>query len=168
MRLLKVTGVLLILFAGIAAAQEKPDFSGTWNLNTDKSELGERGGRRGGRMGGGAAVISVSMEENSMTVETTRKNRDGEEVTSAATYKLDGSSAEQETNFGTMNSTASWSKDGKKLIITSTRTMSRGSRSFSMDTTETWYLKDGCLVIESTMQTPRGDRSSKRVYDKTE
>jgi len=171
MRTAVVMFMALLLFCTLPAnAQEdRMNFSGEWVMNADKSDMGGgQGGRsgRGGRgmMGGGRMV--VKHQGDTLSVETFRMNRDGEEVSSLTVYILDGKAHDMETSFGTQVSAAGWDDDGKALTIESRRTMSRGGQEFTMDSLEKWSLKDGSLVIESVRTTPRGDMESTRVYDK--
>lgn len=154
----------LLLVAALAGAQEgKVDFSGEWVLNQEKSDLPEGRGGRGGRI---SSKLNVEQEKDQLTVESFRRNRDGEEVSSETTYLLDGKEHEIPSNFGSQVSTAEWSSDGETLTISSTITMSRGGSEFTMESTEEWSLNDGFLIIESTRSTPRGEMTSKAVYEK--
>jgi hypothetical protein len=165
------TVVVLLMGAVVVSAEDsKPNFSGEWVLNVEKSDQGgDRGGARGGRRGGMmAAKMNIEQKDNQLVVESFRKNRDGEDVSTKATYTLDGKKCKNDTNFGTRESTANWSKDGKMLTIESTMNMSRGDREFTMNSTEKWSLDKNVLTIETTRSTPRGERTSKAVYDKVE
>jgi hypothetical protein len=161
--------VLTLLVAGLLAAQDaKVDFSGTWTMNADKSEFGGGGGGRGGRggrMGGGSRMV-VAQKDNLLTLERFRMNRDGEEMSTVYKYTLDGKECDNSSDWRSEVATASWSKDGKKLTIISTMTMSRGDREFSMDSESVWSMKGDNLVIESIRSTPRGEMESKMVYDR--
>lgn len=161
------TLVILLMIAFIVAAQEtKPNFSGKWVLNAEKSDQPEvPGGRRGGMI---ASKMIIEQKDNQLVVEIFRKNRDGEDVSTKATYTLDGKKCKNDTNWGTRESTVIWSKDGKMLIIESTMKMSRGDREFTMESTEKWSLDKNVLTIETTRSTQMGERTSKAVYDKME
>ena len=168
MRLIALfTVAVLLLGAIVVSAQEaKPNFSGEWVLNADKSTQPEGpGGRRGGMM---ASKMTIEQKDNQLIIESVRKNRDGEDVSTKATYTLDGKKCKNDTNFGTRESTANWSKDGKMLTIESTMNMSRGDREFTMESTEKWSLDKNVLTIETTSSSPRGERTSKAVYHKVE
>jgi len=168
MRLIALfTVAVLLLGAIVVSAQEtKPNFSGDWVLNADKSTQPEGpGGRRGGMM---ASKMTIEQKDNQLIIESVRKNRDGEDVSTKATYTLDGKKCKNDTNFGTRESTANWSKDGKMLTIESTMNMSRGDREFTMESTEKWSLDKNVLTIETTSSSPRGERTSKAVYHKVE
>jgi len=115
-----------------------------------------------------ASKMMIEQKDNQLVVETFRKNRDGEDVSTKATYTLDGKKCKNDSNWGTRESTANWSKDAKMLIIESTRNMSRGDREFTMESTEKWSLEQNVLTIETTRSTPMGERTSKVVYDKAD
>jgi hypothetical protein len=168
MRFIASLAILILLLGAIVitAQETKPNFSGEWTLNADKSDQPEGpGGRRGGMM---ASKMIIEQKENQLIVETVRKNRDGEDVTTKSTYTLDGKKCKNDTNWGTRESTVNWSKDGKTLIIESTMKMSRGDREFTMESTEKWSLDKNILTIETTRSTPMGERTSKAVYEKVE
>ncbi|MCI0495206.1 hypothetical protein L0Z72_09355 [candidate division KSB1 bacterium] len=96
-------------------------------MNADKSDQPEvPGGRRGGMM---VSKMIIEQRDNQLVVEIFRKNRDGEDVSSKATYALDGKKCKNDSNWETRESIDNWSKDGKMLAIESTMTMSRCDRS---------------------------------------
>lgn len=159
--------VVLLMSAFIVAAQDtKPNFSGEWTLNADKSDQPEGPGGRRGPMA--PSKLIVEQKENQLVVETFRKNREGQDVTDKSTYTLDGKKCKNDTNWGTRESTVNWSKDGKTLIIESTMKMSRGDRDFTMESTEKWSLDKNVLTIVTTRSTPMGERTTKAVYEKVE
>src|SRR5206468_9348896 len=90
------------------------DFSGTWTLDTAKSDPAPQG--RGG--GGGAASVTIKQTGNELSV--TSEGRQGPQT---MTYKLDGSeSTNQVMGRGgaqSVKSTAKW--DGSNLVIETTR-----------------------------------------------
>ena len=158
--------IFLLFEIGLVFAQDsKPNFAGEWNLDRDKSELGGSGGGRGGGMMAGKMV--VTQEANKLVVESTRTNRNGDEMTISATYTLDGKECENNANNRTSKSTAVWSKDGKSLEINTTTTFSRNGQDFTMTEKNIWSLDSGNLVIDATRTSQRGDRTSKLVYTKT-
>ena len=145
----------LALALPIAAwAQSKPDFSGTWTMNAEKSDPAPQG-RGGGRGPAGPVTIKQTATELSITTE-------GRQGPLTLTYKLDGSESSNEMpgrgGSMTVKSKAKW--DGSKIVIETTRDMG-GNR---VTTTETRSLSaDGKeMTVEST--TPMGSR--KTVYTK--
>ncbi len=159
--------VVLLMSAFIVQAQDsKIEFSGEWVLNKENSDLPEgRGGRRGGMV---ATKRTVLQEENLLTVQSFRQNRDGEEVSTELKYTLDGKERENTSNRGTQVSTAEWSSEGDLLTISSTMTMSRGDREFTIESTADWSFDEGVLTIETIRSTPMGEMQSRAVYDKGE
>src|SRR6185503_21377973 len=97
-----------------ARAQGKPDFSGTWTLDTAKSDPPPQG--RGG--GGGAATLTIKQTGTELAV--TSEGRQGPQT---MTYKLDGSPSSNEVmgrgGAQTVKSTAKW--EGATLVIETTR-----------------------------------------------
>ena len=140
-----------------ARAQGKPDFSGTWTLDTAKSDPAPQG--RGG--GGGAA--SVTIKQTGAELAVTSEGRQGPQT---MTYKLDGSeSTNQVMGRGgaqTVKSTAKW--DGSSLVIETTRDF----QGTAITTKEVRRLDNGGkeMVVESTTQTPQGEQKRKVVYTK--
>lgn len=160
-------GVALLLSIGVVSAKESSvNFSGEWVLNADKSDLGTSSGGR--RRGMAASKMVVEHEDNKLVVEAFRTNRDGEEVSMVTTYTLDGKECKNESEYRKMVSVAEWSEEGKMLTISSTITMSRGDREFTMESIEKWSLEQETLGIDRTISTSRGERTSKVVYNKSE
>ena len=170
MRKLFVIGILLLSVGLLVAQDTVVNFAGTWTMNADKSEFGGGGGGgrggRGGRGFGGSSKMVVEQKENLLTVETFRTNRDGEEMSTVSKYTLDGKECDNSTERRTETSTATWSKDGKKLVIESTMTMYRQDQEFTMESTQTWSIAKDVLTIESVRSTPMGEMTSKAVYDR--
>src|SRR5205823_8671461 len=141
-----------------ARAQAKADFSGTWTLDTAKSDPAPQG--RGG--GGGAA--SVTIKQTSSELAVTSVGRQGPQT---MTYKLDGSeSTNQVMGRGgaqSVKSTAKW--DGSSLVIETTREFN----GMSITTKEVRRLDNGGkeMHIETTTQTPQGEQKRKVVYTKS-
>src|SRR6476619_2244073 len=111
--LLALIGAIVLPFS--ARAQGKADFSGTWTLDTAKSDPAPQG-RGGGGGGGGTQTIKQTGTELAVTTE-------GRQGPQTMTYKLDGSeSTNQVMGRGgaqTVKSTAKW--DGSSLVIDTTR-----------------------------------------------
>ena len=153
-RIVLATLALVVAVASVAfAQQQKPDFSGSWTLDQNASDLGGGGGGGRGMMAG---PITVKHSGNTLTVE--RAINDNKVTT---TYKLDGTeSTNQMMGRGGQTveakSVAKW--DGDKLVITTKREMGGNT----VETTETWMVSGSTLTIEST----GGRGPSKRVYRK--
>jgi dipeptidyl aminopeptidase/acylaminoacyl peptidase len=182
---LQITLSAMIILAFLAmpfttyAQAGKANFSGSWVYNAEKSQpnqgqppqgqgqqpqgQGQGQGQRG--FGGGNFV--VKQEANLLTVERTRTGQDGQPTTTTAKYTLDGKESVNTSGMGETKSVATWSADGKTLIIVSNRTFERDGQTTTMKTTEEYTLTSPTLLsIKSTRTSPNGDRVSTLVYDK--
>ncbi|MBN2355765.1 hypothetical protein JXO59_06605 [candidate division KSB1 bacterium] len=157
-----VVAALMISVLLSFAQDTAVNFSGIWILDKDKSEMGEGGGRRGRGMA--ATKMIITQEKNKLIVESFRTNRNGEEISSTATYTLDGKKCENAMGNRTGVSTVEWSEDGKSLIIQSEMTFSRNDQEFTVQSEATWSLQKEELMIETTRSTSMGERTSKAVY----
>jgi hypothetical protein len=148
----------------------KVNFSGSWVLNAEKSNSGQEAGQgqgQGQRMGGFGGDFTAKHESNLLTVERTREGRDGTSRTTVNKYTLDGKESINSTGRGESKSVATWSADGKKLTIKTSRTMDMNGESRTMVSTEEWSLTDAkTLTVITTMATPNGERKATAVYNK--
>lgn len=164
----KVLFVLALIMSGLVVNAQvgKTDFSGTWNLNAEKSiqPQGDQGGG-GMRMGGGNFV--AKQEANLLTIDRTRTGQDGQSTTTTMKYTLDGKESINTSPRGDSKSVAKWSSDGKSLTIETSRTMDMNGESMTMKSTEAWTLTDAkTLTVASTRQGPNGEVKTTMVYDK--
>lgn len=152
-RKLGFAAALVVAVAMVGYAQSQPDFSGTWTLDTSKSEMGEMGG--GGRMGRGmmGGPVTITQTADALTIE-----REGRNGTMKTEYKLDGTETEVRAGRGGMGKAkAHW--DGATLVIETTAEGMNGP----MTIKETRSLAaDGTMVVER--ETRRG--TMKLVYAK--
>ena len=164
----KVLFVLSFVLAGLLVnAQEvKTDFSGTWNLNSEKSIQSQSGqGSDSMRLGGGNFV--ALQEANLLAVERTRTGQDGQSITTTMKYTLDGKESVNTSPRGDSKSVATWSADGKSLTIETSRTMDVNGESVITKSTEAWTLTDAkTLTVASARQGPDGEVKTSMVYDK--
>ena len=147
--------VVAMSFAAAVAAQAKPDFSGAWVLDAEKSVMGRMGG--GGRGGAGMAALTVAVSGSTLTV--TREGMNGPVST---VYRLDGSESKnmQMGRGGGAEAVYTSRWDGAKLVTTITGAMGTA--------TETrWLEPDGTMIVE-TARTGRGGTpmTMKLVYRK--
>jgi hypothetical protein len=151
-RLLLMVIVMALAVAGMAYAQAKPDFSGTWVLDTAKSDqMGGPGG--GGGRGGPAGPMTIKQTATELTVETKRG-----ENTMTQTFKLDGSESVNTMGQGQSKSKATW--EGDKLVVKTARETPNGT----MESTNTYSLSADGKELTMVSQTQRGER--KMVYTK--
>ena len=167
-RVLALAALAVLLGAPAATVSAQgTDFSGTWNLDRDSSELpqGRGGGRGGGGRGGRgrlmAETLVITQTAASVTVE---HQSDGQ--SRSIEYALDGSETTVQQGNGTLTVSASW--DGATLVTEGTQSIETGRGNFTLDLTERRTLSsDGrTLTIETTRGTPRGSQTFRLVYQK--
>jgi hypothetical protein len=164
-----ITIAIAVLAPIVAIAQPKPDFSGTWILDVEKSATG--GGPEGGAPGGrGPGGHSGRRPEAKLVIKQTAGELSIDQqvngLSNVVTLRLDGSeSVNTGPRGGEVKSKARW--DGGKLIVQSTQTLRSPNGERTLQTTETRSLApDGTMIVERTAETPRGPRTQKLVFKK--
>jgi hypothetical protein len=182
--------ILTFLFlSSIPAQDQKPNFSGTWTLDKEKSELGPRNGEserrprsdsrekqggkepregakegEGGRRPRGGMFDSMSIEHNEPNLTIKRKmNFQGEERTQELKFTTDKKKNTNEGFFGMpTESKTYW--EGDKLVTESTAETPRGV----METREVRSLSSDGNVMTVEMTTKGGPREGTRklVFNK--
>lgn len=167
-----ILAFLIVPFTATGQAG-KANFSGTWAMNAEKSNLGQApqgggGQATGQRMGGGFGMnnFTARQEANLLTVESSRTNQNGETTTTTSKYTLDGKESINQTGRGDSKSTATWSADGKTLTIKTSRTFDMQGETRTTTTTQEWSLVGPNLQIKTTSATQQGERITTVVYDK--
>ncbi|MEO8173024.1 MAG: hypothetical protein ABI581_08070 [Sediminibacterium sp.] len=136
------------------------NFSGTWNLNTGKSDLGQFGGR------GVATKIVVDQKADGVTTTKTTPGFNGGDPTDVTeTLTNDGKETET-TMFGTAKrkSTLKWAADGNTFGVAYSVAFGQGE----FKGNENWVLNaDGKeMTITTLISSPQGEITLKAVYDK--
>jgi hypothetical protein len=153
---------MLVLAATVFAA---PNFTGTWALDTAKSELPDPGQGRGpGSFM--APAMTVTQDAASITVERTMTGRDGQERKTTTKLTPDGKVVTETNDRGSVDTKASW--DNATLVVDTARKFEREGQTFEMKRSEKWTLSaDGKeLTIVFTQSSQRGDSKGKAVYTK--
>lgn len=156
-RTLLIAATLVMMLPFVARAQGKPDFSGTWTLDTAKSDPAPAG-----RGGGGAATLTIKQTGTELSIQS-----EGRQGPQTMTYKLDGSESKNEQmgrgGAQTIVSKAKW--DGASLVIESTREI----QGMSIATKEVRTLDGGGkeMKVATTTQTPQGEQKRNVVYTKS-
>lgn len=166
LRLISLTLMLGLIAPVMTSAQAgKTNFSGSWNLNAEKSTQPQGGQGNGMRMGGGNFV--ATQEPNLLTVVRTRTGQDGQPSTTTMKYTLDGKESVNTSPRGDSKSVASWAADGNSLTIETSRTMDMNGESRTIKSTEIWVLTDTkTLTVANTRQGQNGEVKTVMVYDK--
>ena len=141
-----------------AVAQARPDLSGTWMLNFDKSgpEVA----------GNGAAVpfpsqLIVSQSPGELSV----KGSSVRQTSFAAVYKLDGSRVTVAAPSG-ITETAEAKFEGDTLVIKSRRSFTSPAGETVVDFTEVWSRGGNVLTVKKTMTQDGDSQTATAVYDK--
>lgn len=145
--------VAMSVAAGVTA-QARPDFSGTWVLDPEKSVMGRMGGGRGGA---GMAALTITISGSTLTA-----TREGMNGPVSMVYKLDGSESKnmQMGRGGGAEAVYTSRWEGAKLVTTITGGMGTA--------TETrWLEPDGTMVVETARTGRDGSpMTMKLVYRK--
>ena len=146
--------IIALAFLSVSAFGQKPNFSGEWKLNEDKSELS---------YDFSLAPKAFTLEHTKKTLDVTQlSDWDGQEYESKAHYTLDGEICE---NPGFMDSvtksTANFDKKAKTLKIVTDGSVE------GMDYTheQTMSLKEGQLVVESVAASDMGELVETFIFD---
>ncbi|MCJ7615410.1 MAG: hypothetical protein MUO43_02620 [Desulfobacterales bacterium] len=150
--------VFVIALAIISSTSfgQKVNFSGTWKINTSKSELGDQ----------------FSLAPDNMVLKHTKKSLElersgsmqGEDYTLSDAYTLDGEECENPGWMGpAKKSTATFDKKTKVLKINSKIPLDDGGE---VELTEEIVMDGDNLVIESSAYTDYGDLVERFVFDK--
>jgi hypothetical protein len=159
--------VVPALLLSFAVTPEKSKFSGSWNLNESKSELGDFGARFS------AKKLKVEQKDDAITIAKTIPGfNDGADQVRTETLTFDGKTTESTNTggFGTSKRKASikWSADEKSFVITQNTVFEGQDGPIEIKGTETWTLSaDGkSLTAQTQTSSPQGENTIKAVYDK--
>ena len=150
------------------------DFSGTWTLDQEASQLPQAPGGGGGRGGGGgqrggsrggcgaSATIVITQSETELSME---QQAGGQSRT--VVYRLDGSESTSAVGRGEMTTTSRW--DGAALVTEGSNVVStpRGELTLGIHERRTLSPDGETMTVESTRTTPRGELNATVVYLKS-
>jgi hypothetical protein len=155
--------IALLILSGTTTALGQTgsvNYAGTWAFNESKSSQAE--------FRFAPSLMVITQEGNNLTVESTRKNQDGEEVKGTAKYTLDGKECSN-PGFGNnaRKSVLTWSSDGKTLNFSHSSKFDRNGETTEFKYTETWKINaDKTLAVETTMNFQGQENKTTNVYDK--
>ena len=164
-RRVSVAMTTLLLCVAVAFGQDtKPNFTGDWTLDREKSEMGEPGPGGGGGRGRGMGMGSFSITHEGDVLALKRKVEfQGEERTFESRHTTDGKENANEGFRGSsINSKTRW--EGTKLVTESVMETPNGTR----ETKEVRSLSaDGkTMSVEITSKGGFGEGTRKLVYNK--
>ena len=154
MKKFAIAFAFLIVLSLAFAAADKPDFSGTWVLDTAKSDLGVTS----------VPPIQTNVidhKEPNIRMTTMSKGQQGEHTTERS-YTTDGKGNTNSIGPGVAKSTSKW--DGAKLV---TKTKMEGPDG-TLEIDDLCELADGGkqMIIRRDFKGPQGKASQKLVYHK--
>ena len=153
---------LFVAASVVSIFAQTPDFSGTWKLDTDRSQITVgRGGRRGGRGGGTPDALVITQTTTELTIEQSADNQ-----SRTRTYTLEGESSIPAGRGGNMTITSHW--DGATLVSEGSQELSFGGGGITIEVRQVHSLSpDGqTLTVEVTRTTPQGANTNTLVYTK--
>ena len=158
---------LVCLFAFAAFAQKPADFSGKWNLDLTKSELGQQAAMIKSQtvtitQSGTSFKVSTQTERNADAVGGGGGGRGGFGGGGDQSYTLDGKevSTERQGPNGAMTIKTTASQTGNKVVITSVFPGPNGD----VKSTSTYELSADGKTLTVTRESMRG--TNKSVYSK--
>lgn len=153
-RKLWMAPALLALLGLSALAADTPNFSGTWKMNMNKSDMGQMPLPDKYEM-------TITHQEPEIKAVTVTVGQMGERK-SETVYKTDGTETTNRMGQNESKSVAKW--EGKVLSI-----VTKGSfQGNSVEIHTKWSLSDDgkTLTMDQTFKSDMGEMASKRVLDK--
>ena len=141
---------------------DKANFSGEWNLNKDKSDLGQFADYA-------TRIIKADQKADMISISRTANSFTGGEATTMESLPFDGKETES-TIFGNSKkkTAAKWSDDGQTFTMTYTMLLDFNGQTNEIKGVETWTLADGgkTLISQNNSTSSFGDLATKSVYEK--
>ncbi|HTP86464.1 MAG TPA: hypothetical protein VMJ34_05945 [Bryobacteraceae bacterium] len=149
-----IISLLLLAFAAFAADDVKPNFSGTWKLNAEKSDFGP--------MPGPDSRTDTIDHKEPVVKESVAMSSSQGDMNWDLTYTTDGKESKNTVMGSEMTSTAKW--DGNTLVVDSKANFG-GS---DMTIHGTMVLSDDgkTLTRQAHFSGPMGEGDQKLVFDK--
>lgn len=139
----------------LSAADKKPDYSGVWILNANRSEYGDQIPPK-------SLIQKVAHQEPSLSVESTETSPLDQAVKLEMKYTTDGKECLNKIQGTEVRATATW--EGNELLIHSWSQFG-GSK---IDLTDRWRLTDSgtTLVVQRHVEGNAGKFDQTIVFDK--
>lgn len=152
--------LILILIVTSLFSGATVNFSGNWNLDSEKSDLS------GTRIW--LQEINVTQKGDSLITKRTYENENGEQYPFVEKLTLDGQEHSMTVYEMPRTSTAKWTADHKRILINSQITYWGNSGEVTVKTTENWNLqeKGSVLSIEFTSASDRGEQKGVLIFKK--
>ncbi len=156
-----IMAAAIFAVASVAFAQAKPDFSGTWTLDPEASNMGGAAGGGGGR-GMMTGPITIKVAGDVLTIDRMQGEAKVTTTLNLAGQPTENQMAGRQGATTTGKYVSKW--DGAKLVTTITSEGPNGP----VTRTETRSLEGSTLVVETTRTGRDGNpMTTKLVYKKT-
>ena len=148
--------LVVVSFTALACAQDKPNFSGTWKLNTVKSDFGMFP-----PVESGTEVIKHA--DPNLKISTTVEKGQGKQQFTL-NYTTDGKESVNKMGPGEMKSTVTWA--GNVLVIDSKLNFNDADKDMTIK--DKWTLsEDGkTKTIDSHLASAMGETDQKLIFEK--
>lgn len=151
--------VTLVLAPATVFAQAKPDLTGTWVLNYDRSGRGISGNSPD-------VVFPSQLDIKQSATELSVRRTSVRQSPFSATYKLDGSKINVDSPPG-ITETAEAKFEGADIVISYRRAFSTPAGDMVTDFKEVWTVNGNVLTVKKTV-TQEGDSTTESaVYEKS-
>ena len=153
-RILFLIALLLCAFSTFAA--DKPNFTGDWKLNIEKSDLGMM--PKPSKL-----TMSIDHKDPELNIKVSVTSDQGD-FNNEQKYTLDGKEITKDSPQGKAKITPGW--EGDKVAITQVISMQQGE----VKVKETWTLSADKKTYTSnrTIESPMGSMNMTMVFDKVE
>ena len=144
---------------GVALSADKPDYSGTWALDKERSFINPPGFDQ---------TMKVTQNGDVVRLEGKQTTSRGESAISEL-YTLDGKEVDFSPATGPAGAKgkrkAFWLVDGRSFVVNDTIITESASETTTQQVIRKWRLtSDGTLTIDYYFDGPRGQGESKRVF----
>lgn len=155
-----ITGlaVLFMVFTSLSLSAQKPDFTGEWKLNREKTALTDNS----------LFLSGITIKIKADTLFTTRvyENSNGEQYPFDENVTLDGKEARITIyDMPRVTKASGVNSDGSVLVESKTTFYNNGSED-NLVAKETWKIVDGILTIEFTNSMSAGSGSGTLYFAK--
>lgn len=172
-KVLLLTTFAALLFAISASAAAPVNYSGTWEFDKAKSQNPPRSWQDAENV-----TLTITQTDKQLTMETKVSGgnppggpgggRGFGGPMGPSTFNLDGTEKSTEGERGKSTTKAAWSKDGKTLDLTTTRTFNTPNGEVTATTTEKLSLSEDGKILTNVRhsESPRGPQDSTLVFNK--
>jgi len=157
-----IFGTALLVLVCFFLYGAKPNFSGKWVLDKDKSKIGEKKVSE--------LMLSIKHKEKNLNV-TEIKEKEEKEIKNTNKYILDGKENTLTTKKGVkITSKATLSSDGKTVTLERTEVSTKeGKEKKEAVNIKMSLSEDGkVLMVEATQLAPKKKKPVKQVFNKIE